>query len=219
MQLTQLHLLQVCHPDFAYQGVYCSQCEPGQRFEDWSPAQRGGVVVLGVLLLLLAIFLLFFLPLCPRVEAAIESALAPAVDGMERALGKMTEVTRPRSAARSRPTSSVERPLSRGHVVRASDGERPLSRGHVVRAAEDAPRASRAARASARRSNALLRRRSVSVVSVAESDDPDAPEMLRSVPVQRPSRVQVFLDLIAEPIRIVGASSLSVCIFRCLSHV
>ncbi len=207
------HLCAVCTPGHAYQGNYCKQCKPGQRFEEWPMAQRAMVIVLGLAILLLGIFLLFFLPLFPHVEQHLEELLQPAVASMERALGTMTAATRPRTAGTRHSGNS------------AGTRSRPTSPARVARLTNtDAmPRLSYLAR-TRRTSLSLIRRRSQSVAGVsggasggtnggahggtaAADDDPRQPAALNEATiadlVERPSRVRVFFDLIAEPVRIV----------------
>jgi hypothetical protein len=221
------HLCAVCDTGYALQGIHCGQCAPGQRFEEWSAARRGGLIFIGLFLLFAAMFFLFFLPLCPRCEAALEAALQPAVEHMERALGNMTAGTRAASrppTADTRPGSANRRPGSRG---------RPPPPPPPVAAATEEDNASALPPARSSRLSAgasiLHRRRSLSIsVPVAScgkrsdgEDGADEMEMeTRVVTVERPSRVSVFFDLIGEPIRVVGACCVvvSACDILLLPH-
>ena len=214
------HLCAVCDAGYAFSGMYCRKCAPGQRFEEWSPAAKGGILFVGIFILVVGVTLLFVLPLMPRVEAAIEALMAPAVESMERALGTMTAGTGgPRPSARRsgpRPGTAGGRPMSSagdraGRPM--SPGGRPMSAGGrgLVRPAEDSP--PRARYSKERRSTSMsqgVRRRSMSITvsmqrhsaDAHDSDQEESDEPLM-VQVQRPSRVRVFFDLIGEPIRIV----------------
>ena len=205
------HLCAVCDVGYAYQGNYCKQCKDGQRFEDWPMAQRVMIIVIGLAILVLCTFLLFFLPLFPHVEQHLEELLEPAVASMERALGTMTAATRPRVSLR--PHSA--RPLSAGAR------SRPTSPSRVPRVTNpDAPpRLSYLAR-TRRTSLSLIRRRSQSIASISDrggDDAVDAPpaalnEATIAQLVERPSRVYVFLDIIAEPVRSTCAISACCCL-------
>jgi hypothetical protein len=94
------HLCAVCAPGYSYQGTFCSQCEAGSGYAEWSAVKKGGLIFVGALLLLITLFLLFCLPLCPRVEAGLHAAVQPVVRHLDVALGTLT--ARPRSAARPR---------------------------------------------------------------------------------------------------------------------
>jgi hypothetical protein len=110
---------------WAYQGVYCSQCDVTHRYSDWSAAKRGGLIFIGTVLIALVVFLLFFLPLFPRVEAAIQHIIMPAVTRMEAMLSSMAAAARPKSAGpptASRPGSAAIRPTSAGNRVMPSPG-------------------------------------------------------------------------------------------------
>jgi hypothetical protein len=63
-------------------------------------------------------------------------------------------------------------------------------------------------------------RRSSHTIRIPPGDAPAPPTAAppHRIRVQRPGRLRVALDLVAEPLRIVGASSLSVCVLCCLSH-
>ena len=179
-------------------------------------AHRVMVIVIGIAILLVGIFLLFFLPLFPHVEQHLEELLQPAVASMERALGTMTAATRPRisgvrtsalsAGTRSRPTSPARRPLSPARLPRITDASAP-------------PRLSYLAR-TRRTSLSLIRRRSQSIAAASD----DAPEGQSAALneatiaqlVERPSRVRVFFDLIAEPVRIVVRALLALCSFVAL---
>jgi hypothetical protein len=203
------HLCAVCADGYAYQGIYCKRCKEGQRFADWPVAQRAGMILVGVFLLVLVLFFLFFLPLFPRVEELLEELVQPAVNSMERALGTMTAATRPRPSAQSRPMSSAR--------SRPTSAARATSPARMPRMTDDPPRLSYLAR-TRRTSLSLMRRRSQSIAlsdggggtggtngangmlgmhGLADGqDDANVAPLL-----ERPSRVRVFFDLIAEPIR------------------
>jgi hypothetical protein len=220
------HLCAVCDEGYAMQGIYCGQCAPGQRFDEWSAARKGGLLFVGIFLLLAAVFLLFFLPLCPRCEAALEAAMQPAVERMERALGTITggsrAPSRPGTAPGSRPGSASRRPGSRGGRMPPPRPSAQPPTSARLSGGDDAaallpppPRTSRLSSTSA-----LQRRRSLSIsvpvagkkstggdgnVDGGGDDVPDGGMETHVVTVERPSRVKVFLDLIGEPIRVVGA--------------
>jgi hypothetical protein len=179
------HLCAVCEPSYAYQGIYCAQCAPGQRFSEWSPAKRGGIIFIFLFLLLVAIFMLFFTPLFPRVEALLALAVQPVAERMEAALGTMT---RARSPTHSRPTSAG----------------RPGSR-HAL-PAESAPPALRTSRVSGYVPGVLnqARRRSMSLCALDARTAHDGggthDEAHMAVALERPSRVHVFFDTSACPL-------------------
>jgi hypothetical protein len=214
--LAQGHLCAVCADGYAYQGIYCKQCQDGQRFQDWPVAQRAGMILVGIALLLLLLFVLFFLPLCPRVEELLDELLQPAVESMERALGTMTAATRPRPSGPSRPMSAAR--------SRPTSPARATSPARVPRLTDDPPRLSYLAR-TRRTSLSLMRRRSQSIAAMADGGaagvnggggQPGANEYANSAPIlERPSRVRVFFDLIAEPIRSELRASVA-CVRVCL---
>ena len=116
------HLCAVCEPHWAYQGVYCKPCAPGTPFREWSAGKKFGLLFFGCLLVLVVIFFLFFLPICPRVEAALHAAMQPAAERVAAAVDaivprrsrmsgvRMSGASRPTSA--SRPRSAAKRRLS-----------------------------------------------------------------------------------------------------------
>jgi hypothetical protein len=223
------HLCAVCDSGYAMQGIYCGQCEAGQRFDEWSAARKGGMIFVGLFLLLSVIFVLFLLPLSPRCEAWLEAALQPAVQSMERALGTMTAGARANSrpaSASNRPGSATNRrPGSRGPLPARPPPAPPVAAtGEEDSALLPPPRNSRLSTST----SLLLRRRSISIsVPVAGAkkggeggdDDAEAEMETHVVVVERPSRVKVFFDLIGEPIRVVGAclSVRAACCFCALS--
>ena len=209
------HLCAVCKQDWAYQGVYCSKCDNTQKYEAWTPAKRGGLIFIGLFLLLNGLFFLFYLPLFPRVEAWTSSMLQPAMDRMERVLTNVANAARPASGVGSRPVSSsaAYRPRSAGHRAIAStlaSVTKSLRQRVVADAPPPPPQQPRDGRASARESADSARRtsafrRSSLRMGIAPSDSGakhDSASVVH-VRVQRPNRVQLFLDMVAEPARIV----------------
>jgi hypothetical protein len=206
------HLCGVCAPGFAYSGIYCGRCSSGQRFDEWGPAKRGGIIFISTALVCLGIFLLFFLPLCPRVEAALARALQPVIERFERLLGEVTAATRPTSHQGSRPTSAA-RPGSAALRL-------------MVRATEEAPpppppRSKRTSHPFGRRSSGSLARRSTSIAvatrrvtqatqrrkssSIAAGHEPmkDDSSNVFAVPMERPSRVKVFVQTVGTLLKII----------------
>ena len=209
------HLCAVCEQDWAYQGVYCSKCDNTQKYEAWTPAKRGGLIFIGVFLLVTGLFFLFYLPLFPRIEAWTSSMLRPAMDRMEKVLTNVANAARPASGVGSRPVSSsaAYRPRSAGHRGIASTLA-SVTKSLRQRAVTEAPpppppqprdgRAARDSTDSARRTSAF--RRSSLRMGIAPSDSGakghDSASVVH-VRVQRPNRVNLFLDMVAEPARIV----------------
>jgi hypothetical protein len=74
------HLCAVCERKFAYQGVFCSKCAPGSEFQEWSTGKAVALLLFGLIILLGVTFLLFFLPICPRLEEMLKQLVAPAVN-------------------------------------------------------------------------------------------------------------------------------------------
>lgn len=216
------HLCAVCVEGFAYQGVHCSRCAPGSKFSEWNAAKRSGLIFIGVALLLLAVFLLFFLPLCPRVEALLQAMLRPAAERMEAMLSSIAQASaaeRPTSATR-RPTSAAKRaaqllesktPEARraalAREAQQSDDSRLSASSTNLRPSQAGHRRSHIARLSAaiRLSQPTTRLATTRLASVAgnEFGIGSSPSMFvgsrnRLPPV---SRIRVFLDVIGEPVR------------------
>jgi hypothetical protein len=213
------HVCAVCEQGWSFSGKYCHHCDPSHRFDNWSTAQKAGVLFFAVFWLVTIVFLLFLLPLFPNVEAALEAALQPAVESMERALGTMTGGGSSRPG--SRPASAGSRPASRGpatHIVgvHADQATSPT----VARMSRDAAAARRSSRTTG------VRRRSVSITiamedglalqaggdidengTVVGSPRPQQHEAAQqqtfALAVERPSRVRVFFDVVGEPVRVV----------------
>jgi hypothetical protein len=106
------HLCAVCAPGYSYQGTFCSQCEVGTGYGEWSAAKKGGLIFVGSAMLVVVFFFLFCLPLCPRVEAALRAMVQPMVNHLDVAIG--TLIARPQSAGRPRSAAAAEPAVHRG---------------------------------------------------------------------------------------------------------
>jgi hypothetical protein len=168
------HLCAVCESHFAYQGVYCRPCKPGSTFAEWSDGAKGGLLFFGLTILIALVYIIFFLPLCPRVEAALERLWQPAAARMEAALVAIVPRRSRQQSSSGAAGGGSSRPVS------------PLSRA--------AGRVSRPA------SGLKQRRRSVSHV-VAEGAP--SPATARRRAHKPPSRMAALWDVCAEPARII----------------
>ncbi len=179
-----------CFPrtqNWAYQGTVCSECEPGSRYSEWGAARQGGIWFVSFFLLSAAVAVLFFLPLCPRVEAWLQSLIAPAMHKVDFMLSTMAQAARPMSAA-LRPQSAAKR-----------------AQAAPFRPSQPGTDAEPGGASSLLASKTRAIRRSSHTIRIPPGDAP-APPMaapLHRIRVQRPGRLRVALDLVAEPLRIV----------------
>ena len=211
------HLCAVCETGFAYQGVHCSRCAPGSKFSEWNAAKRSGLIFIGLVLLVLAVFLLFLLPLFPRVELLLQTMLRPATLRVEAMLTNIAQ-----ASAADRPTSAAKRaaqllesnvPEARRLALAAEAGqadETRLSAGTTsLRPSQVGHRRSHVARLSAaiRLSHSMMRMASTRFPSAASNNFGVAasPSMFLGSRHRLPpiSRIQVFFDVIGEPVRII----------------
>jgi hypothetical protein len=203
------HLCAVCAEGWAYSGVYCSRCATGQRFSEWGPAKRGGLLFIGIFCLVGGTFLLFFLPLFPRVEDALSRLVQPMMQGMERALGNVAQAARPYSAGWSRPQSAA-RPTS-SHMVRPTEEAPPQAQvraSHARRssfgiAAGGGGAARRKSTSIVRRAALQQRRNSNSLPGYRRTASMQSLYDDTAVPVQRQSRVRVFIETMASLLKII----------------
>jgi hypothetical protein len=94
-------------------------CEPSQRFSNWQPAKAGALLFFGSLLLACFTFCLFFLPLCPRVEASLQLVTHPAAQQLEKFLGRMMQTVARLSSAWQQPRlRTARRTPPHGHPTR-----------------------------------------------------------------------------------------------------
>jgi hypothetical protein len=210
------HLCAVCEQGFAYQGVHCSRCAPGSKFSEWNAAKRSGLIFIGVALLLLAVFLLFFLPLFPRVELMLQAMLRPAAERVEAMLSNIAQ-----ASAADRPTSAAKRaaqllelakaPEARRAALvreaRQSDEARLSASSTSLRPSQPGHRRSHIARLSAaiRLSQPTTRLATTRFASVAGSEFGigSSPSLFMGSRQRLPpvSRIRVFFDVIGEPVR------------------
>ena len=204
------HLCAVCEQGFAYQGVHCSRCAPGSKFSEWNAAKRSGLIFIGLVVLVLALFMLFFLPLFPRVETMLQTILRPATQRVEALLTNLGQ-----AAAGDRPASAAKRAaqlldanvpearrLALAREARQSDEHRlsssstNLRRSHVARLS-----------AAIRMSQTTMRLPPTRFTSVTGSEFGigASPSMAMGPRHRLPpiSRIHVFLDVIGEPARII----------------
>jgi hypothetical protein len=169
--------------------VYCKPCDPSHRFSNWGAAKTGAIIFFSTFLLIVFIFWLFFLPLCPRVEELIARAVNPAAQRLEEMLGTMVQAAA-RLSGTGRPRSAAIRPQS----AAAPDGD-----------GKEVARSPRAGGSLAARTRAIQRRTSYSTTFTTptlDGDDASAATHVR-VRVQRPTRVAVLLELVSKPLRII----------------
>ena len=99
------HLCAVCHEQWSYQGAYCASCDPSQAYKNWTGAKRGGVVFIGLGIVLVFLYFIFFLPLSPRLDNFLRGLISPATAKLEKMLGDVAKSARPASAG-ARPMSA-----------------------------------------------------------------------------------------------------------------
>jgi hypothetical protein len=207
----------VCETSWAYQGVFCEKCHDIDKYDNWTQAKKGGLVFIGVSLLCAVIFLLFFLPLFPGVEAAIASATAPTMERMERALGNVAAAVRPRSSS-SRPGSARQLPAAIAGLAALTRQLRRIDTVALRRADSMAPssmggggdggsgfggRRSNMSFGLTRRSGGTSFRRSSVRMGVAPAADAGQGRTSSvHVRLERPSRVRLFVDMASEPLRV-----------------
>ena len=100
------HLCAVCIEHWSYQGAYCGSCDPAQSYQNWSAAKRGGLVFIGLAIILVAVYFIFFLPLSPRLDDFLRNLISPATTKLEKMLGDVAKSARPASAGGVRPASA-----------------------------------------------------------------------------------------------------------------
>ena len=100
------HLCAVCVDSWSYQGAYCSSCDPAQAYQNWTGAKRGGVVFIGLGIVLVFLYFIFFLPLSPRLDDFLRGLISPATAKLEKMLGDVAKSARPASAGGARPMSA-----------------------------------------------------------------------------------------------------------------
>ncbi len=179
----------MCEPSYAYLGLYCTKCAPGELFSEWSAAKRGGILFLGVALLLAAVFLLLFVPLFPRVEELLALAVQPVTQRMEAALGTMT---RARTPTHNRP-ASAGRPGSRQKAQPSESAPPDPRTSHI------------GARFQGTMSQARRRSQSLYLLEARAAHDGGGDgthDAARALVVERPSRVYAFFDTSACPFRV-----------------
>jgi hypothetical protein len=148
-------------------------------------------------MLVTAVFLLFFLPLCPEVERLIQKALSPAAHRLELMLGNIAEAARPMSApgVGSRPMSAGDRVKPAPAPSEENPGDRARRFSHLSQSTRLTRRSSRTIRRSSHSMNMPAPER-------PGEEGGMAPPVHR-IRVQRPSRIMVFIDVIQEPVRVV----------------
>jgi hypothetical protein len=189
------HLCSVCENGWAYQGVFCKTCDLSHRFANWGAAKTGAIIFFSTFLLLLFIFCVFFLPLCPRVEEMLARMTSPAAARLEVMLGNMVE-TAARLSRTARPRSAALRPsLSAAAPEGGAAGEQAPDKGRV--------RTPRAGHLGAR-TRAIVRRTSYSTTfTTPATNGRESSTAHVRVRVQRPTRVAVLMELVSKPLRII----------------
>jgi hypothetical protein len=225
----QGHLCAVCADGYAYQGIYCSKCDITHRYSAWSASKKGGLVFVGLFLICFFTFVVFLLPLFPRTEVFIETMTMPVVEQLETMLGNMANAarrvqsSRPQSAAAGggrggggggglilpAPSAEDEEEEEDGYAEAEYKSGSPLSQTLQSQASQHigVSHLSRPTRTMRRSSHTNSIRRSSHTVLLPAGDAPPpdsgdgevAPAT--RIRVQRPSRIVVFLDVIAEPVR------------------
>jgi hypothetical protein len=211
------HLCAVCADSWAYQGVFCEQCHAIDKYDNWPAAKKGGLIFIGLAMLCTVIFMLFFLPLFPGVEAAISSAVAPTMQRMERALGSVAAAVRPQSSSASRPGSARQLPAAIAGLaaltrqlrridtvaLRRADSMAPSSMGGAGGGGGFGGRRSTESHGLTRRSGgSSFRRSSVRMGVALAADFGQGRTSSVHVRLERPSRVRVFVDMASEPLRV-----------------
>ena len=176
------HLCAVCQENWAYQGTYCRQCRPGQQFHEWSKRTQVAVLVTAAGVVTVAVFLLFLLPLFPRTEAMFAQAAMPAVQRMERLLGDIAAQSRPMSAG-SRPTSAAARARRISHAVE--------HRLHALQASAGLP--------PSRPRYSRHGGHDDDVLGLAAKTNTE----VFAIPLEHPTRVQVLLETLGQPVKII----------------
>jgi predicted nucleic acid-binding Zn ribbon protein len=194
------HLCAVCEKKYAYQGVFCSRCADGSTFQEWPAAKAVALILFGVLLLAVVTFLLFFLPIFPRLEQALARLIQPAVN-------RVGEVVSGMVARRSRPSAARLSNASRVSAARLSadgrlSGQHPHAHAHAHH-----PHLSARPNSPLRPASATMRPTSNRV------GGKDAPTPHAHGAERGKRKLAAVLDVVAEPLRIIvrcGRSASSV---------